>query len=75
MLEDYYQYHEEGDETYESMKATKRQVRWSGQCWGIVISTLKKVMKTYESLKATRMKARKVERPPLKTAGPISART
>jgi hypothetical protein len=32
-------------------------------------------MKTYESLKATRIKARKVERPPLKTAGPISAKT
>jgi hypothetical protein len=37
--------------------------------------TLKNVRKTYESLKATRMKARKVERPPLKTAGPMAANT
>ena len=33
--------------------------------------TLKKVRKTYELLKATKLKARNVEKPPLKTAVPL----
>ena len=35
---------------------------------------LKKVRNTYELLKATRLKAKKVENPPLKTAVPIRLR-
>ena len=34
--------------------------------------TLKKVEKTWDLEPARRMKARKVEKPPLKTAGPMS---
>ena len=36
--------------------------------------TLKKVRNTYELLKATKLKARKVENPPLKTAVPMVLR-
>ena len=36
--------------------------------------TLKKVEKTWDLELARRMKARKVEKPPLNTAGPMSAR-
>ena len=39
-----------------------------------LLFTLKKVRNTYELLKATKLKARKVENPPLKTAVPIVLR-